>query len=120
MNQKAGSGSLRFKEAPFVLGSASVVGTKEGEGPLGELFDMVGADDRFGADSWEKAESSLQKEALTLALGKSKKNPEDMLSIRIPSVNEQMCIGCGACENLCPARPVAAIHVEGHLVHKDI
>ena len=49
-----------------------------------------------------------------------KKNPEDMLSIRIPSVNEQMCIGCGACENLCPARPVAAIHVEGHLVHKDI
>lgn len=78
MNQKAGSGSLRFKEAPFVLGSASVVGTKEGEGPLGELFDMVGADDRFGADSWEKAESSLQKEALTLALGKSKKNPEDI------------------------------------------
>ena len=49
-----------------------------------------------------------------------KKNPEDMLSIRIPSVNEQMCIGCGACEDLCPARPVAAIHVEGHLVHKDI
>lgn len=49
-----------------------------------------------------------------------KKNPDDMLSIRIPSVNEQMCIGCGACENLCPARPIAAIHVEGHLVHKEI
>ena len=49
-----------------------------------------------------------------------KKNPEDMLSIRIPAVNEQMCIGCGACENLCPARPIAAIHVEGHLIHKDI
>ena len=55
-------------------------------------------------------------EAITMV----RKNPDDMLSIRIPSVNEQMCIGCGACENLCPARPVAAIHVEGHLVHKEI
>ena len=49
-----------------------------------------------------------------------RKNPDDMLSVRIPAVNEQMCIGCGACENLCPARPIAAIHVEGHLIHKDI
>ena len=30
------------------------------------------------------------------------------------------CIGCGACENLCPSRPLAAIHVEGHEVHKTI
>ena len=49
-----------------------------------------------------------------------RKNPDDMLSIRIPAVDEEMCIGCGACENLCPARPVSAIHVEGHQVHKMI
>ena len=49
-----------------------------------------------------------------------KKNPEDMLSIRIPAVDEERCIGCGACEHLCPARPVSAIHVEGHEVHKMI
>lgn len=36
----------------------------------------------------------------------------------IPAVNEAMCIGCGACENLCPARPFSAIYVEGHEVHK--
>ncbi len=35
----------------------------------------------------------------------------------IPSVNEAACIGCGACENLCPARPLSAIYVEGHEVH---
>ncbi len=49
-----------------------------------------------------------------------KKNPDDPKSPMIPSVNEERCIGCGACENLCPARPLAAIHVEGHEIHKEI
>ena len=49
-----------------------------------------------------------------------RKNPDDPKSLRIPVVNEEMCIGCGACENLCPARPFTAIHVEGHEVHKTI
>lgn len=49
-----------------------------------------------------------------------RKNPEDEDSLRIPAVNEEMCIGCGACENLCPARPFTAIHVEGHEVHRTI
>jgi len=46
-----------------------------------------------------------------------KKNPEDEKSIRIPSVVEERCIGCGACENLCPARPISAITVNGYEVH---
>ena len=49
-----------------------------------------------------------------------KKDPEDENSLMIPAVNEEMCIGCGACENLCPARPFTAIHVEGHEVHRTI
>ena len=49
-----------------------------------------------------------------------RKNPDDEKSLRIPVVNEERCIGCGACENLCPARPFTAIHVEGHEIHKDI
>lgn len=36
----------------------------------------------------------------------------------IPSVNESVCIGCGACEYVCPARPISAIYVEGHEVHR--
>jgi polyferredoxin/formate hydrogenlyase subunit 6/NADH:ubiquinone oxidoreductase subunit I len=40
--------------------------------------------------------------------------------LQIPVVNEERCIGCGACENLCPARPFSAIYVEGHQVHKTI
>jgi len=49
-----------------------------------------------------------------------KKNPDEMLSMLIPAVNEEMCIGCGACENLCPARPLSAIHVEGNLTHRTV
>lgn len=63
--------SIQFEEAPFILSSSSIVGTKEGEGPLGKLFDVVGEDDKFGEDTWEAAESALQKEACTLAMGKA-------------------------------------------------
>lgn len=43
-------------------------------------------------------------------------NPEGP---RVPYVNEERCIGCGACEFVCPARPLSAIHVEGNTVHHD-
>ena len=42
---------------------------------------------------------------------------DDVNSVRIPVVNAERCIGCGACENLCPARPFSAIYVEGHTMH---
>ena len=44
----------------------------------------------------------------------------DERSLRIPVVNEARCIGCGACENLCPARPFSAIYVEGHEMHREV
>lgn len=48
-----------------------------------------------------------------------KEVPRDKVLL-IPVVNEEKCIGCGACENLCPSRPFSAIYVEGHDVHKEI
>jgi ferredoxin len=41
-------------------------------------------------------------------------------AIRTPVIDTSMCIGCGACENLCPARPFSAIYVEGNQVHHNI
>ena len=49
----------------------------------------------------------------------NKEIPRDKVLL-IPVVNEEKCIGCGACENLCPSNPLSAIHVEGHEVHKEI
>lgn len=78
MDQKVGLRSLCYAEAPFLICSASVVGSKEGEGPLKNLFDKVGSDDFFGQDTWEEAESQLQKEAMSLLLYKSRRKPEDI------------------------------------------
>ena len=47
-------------------------------------------------------------------------DPDDEESLKIPVVNENMCIGCGACEYVCPSRPFSAIYVEGHEVHKMV
>ena len=41
-------------------------------------------------------------------------------ALKIPAIDTEKCIGCGACENLCPARPFSAIYVEGHEVHSEI
>ena len=46
-------------------------------------------------------------------------DPDDENSPEVPAVNEARCIGCGACENSCPARPFAAIYVEGNEVHRQ-
>ena len=46
--------------------------------------------------------------------------PGDEDALKIPAVNEELCIGCGACEYLCPSRPLSAIYVEGHPIHKII
>ncbi|MBO7609221.1 MAG: 4Fe-4S binding protein [Muribaculaceae bacterium] len=47
-------------------------------------------------------------------------DPDDDLSPMVPAVDAAKCIGCGACEYVCPARPFSAIYVEGHEVHKII
>ena len=47
-------------------------------------------------------------------------DPEDATSHKIPIINEERCIGCGACEHVCPARPFSAIFVEGNLIHKEV
>lgn len=78
MNQKLGRASVRLERPVYILNSASIVGTKEGQGPLGLLFDKVGRDDMFGCKTWEEAESALQKEAVGLALEKAGLRPEDI------------------------------------------
>lgn len=73
-----GKQSIQFEETPYIISSASIVGKKEGEGPLGDFFDVVGEDDKFGQDTWEEAESTLQKEAFQMAVGKAGLKKEDI------------------------------------------
>lgn len=74
-NQMVGKQSVQFAKAPHILSFASVVGKKEGEGPLGGAFDRICEDDKFGEDSWEQSESAMQKEAVCTALQKGGLSP---------------------------------------------
>lgn len=62
----------------YIIAGASVVGEKEGEGPLGKLFDFVSADELFGGKNWEEAESALQKKSLELAISKAGISENDL------------------------------------------
>ena len=78
MNQMLGSGSLCFSKTPFLISTASVVGKKEGEGPLKDCFDVIVADEKVGEENWEAAESALQKRALSITLGKINRKSKDV------------------------------------------
>ena len=78
MSQMIGKQSIAFGEPPYVIASGNVAGKKEGECPLGKCFDMICGDDKFGAESWEEAESTMQKEAAALAMGKAGVKPEEV------------------------------------------
>ena len=75
---RCGKQSVKLPNPVYIHSSASVVGTKEGEGCLKEYFDKISNDDYFGTESWEDAESTLQKEAVTMAIAKGKLKNEDM------------------------------------------
>ena len=75
---QVGKQSLAFATAPYKISSANIVGTKEREGPLMVYFDVIGSDDTVGQKTWEEAESTLQKEAFTMAVGKAGKKPEEI------------------------------------------
>lgn len=71
MAKRVGKRTIKFDRPASVLASAAVVGEKEGSGPLGQFFDVVSQDSRFGQKSWELAESEMQKQAIALAAEKA-------------------------------------------------
>ena len=89
---RRGRRSLVFPERPVLTAWASVVGNKEGEGPLGPEFDRVVEDSRFGAASWEQAETKFQQAALELTLERAD-----------PGAGEPDAVFCGDLLNQCAA-----------------
>jgi len=73
-----GKASVKFSAPPTILSSASVVGPKEGEGPLGSIFDVVSDDMLFGKKTWEQAESEMARQAIELVVQKAKLKMEDV------------------------------------------
>lgn len=124
---RIGKQTIVFDSGPAILGWASVVGKKEGQGPLAKEFDIVSQDTKFGQDSWEKAESRMQKEALQRALQKSFLTPlqldalcaGDLLNQCISSNYAVRGLGIpflglyGACSTMAESLIVASMLVDG-------
>jgi stage V sporulation protein AD len=68
MARRTGTRTILLENRPVIISRASVVGKKEGEGPLGKCFDVVSEDTTFGEKTWEKSESRMQAAALSAAL----------------------------------------------------
>jgi len=71
MNKRSGKSTVVFENPPVILSGASIVGKKEGEGPLKDLFDLIEEDAMLGMNTWEEAESTFQKKAAEKALEKA-------------------------------------------------
>jgi len=62
---------IKLKNKPNILSSASVVGTKEMDGPLARFFDISSDDERFGCQTYEQAESEMVRMAFETAIKKA-------------------------------------------------
>lgn len=71
MDKIKGKQSIQLDRPVYIVGRACVAGKKEGEGPLGDKIDIVCEDPMFGQESWELAESTIQKKAAQTALEKA-------------------------------------------------
>lgn len=78
MAKYIGQGVFTTERPVYIESRSSVVGKKEGEGPLGKCFDMIVGDSHFGMTTWEQAESRFQLEAVSRAIRKAGLMKEDI------------------------------------------
>lgn len=70
--------TITFSNPPYIVGNMSVVGQKEGQGPLRDYFDIIYSDDKIKEKTFEKAETVMLKNAIDGAIAKSKINPDNI------------------------------------------
>lgn len=128
------SKTIVLKNRPSILSYASVVGKKEGEGPLGNEFDIKIVDSLLGEDSYEKAESKLQQIATDTALNKANLKYSDIDCIFAGDLLNQ-CIGSsfglrqtnmpfvgmyGACSTMALTLAIASIFIDSGSAEKTV
>ena len=75
---KIGKQTFALTNPPTIVGHGAVAGKKEGEGPLANAYDQVNIDSYWGEKTWEKAESTMQKTAFSIALDKASIPPNQL------------------------------------------
>ncbi|MEG1449034.1 MAG: stage V sporulation protein AD, partial [Oscillospiraceae bacterium] len=132
MAKRIGEFTIELDSCPSILGYASVVSKKEGEGPLGKYFDVLCDDSSFGEQTWEKAESRMQKDAVNKALEKAVLSTKDINCIFAGDLLNQ-CISSsyglrdlgipflgvyGACSTMAESLCIASVFVDTNAADK--
>jgi stage V sporulation protein AD len=125
--KQIGNRSIAFNESPYIIGTSSVAGEKEGEGAFGKYYDMVETDPMFGAKSWEEAESKMQHIAADIAIKKAGLETTDIryliagdllgqliaTSFGIMNLNIPMFGVYGACSTMGESMAIASMLIDG-------
>ena len=126
-NKRMGAQTVALRDPPSVLSFSNVGGKNEQAGPLAAWFDLLNEDSFFGENTWEKAESAMQKAALRQALDKAGLEPADLDYILAGDLLNQ-CIGSsfslrqfgipfyglyGACSTMGESLSLAAMLIDG-------
>ena len=134
MAYKIGKRTIGFDNKPYIISYGSAVGKKEHEGPLSDEFDYYSVDSLLGQDSFEKAESQLQKTAINIALQKANLKPDDIDKIFAGDLLNQ-CIGSafgirefgipflglyGACSTMTLSTGLASIFIDSGAAKRAI
>lgn len=134
MSKRIDTGVFFTEKYPKIISFSSVVGSKEGQGPLGNCFDEVIEDSHFGEDTWEKAESKFQLEAVCNAVKKGNFVKEDFDAVFSGDLINQ-CIGStfglreleipflgiyGACSTMAEGLLLSAIAIESNSVNRAV
>lgn len=124
---RIGKYTIKLDNQPVILNYAAVVGRREGEGPLAGYFDTIYEDTTLGEKTWERAESALQRDAITRVLAKAHLSPSEIQYLFAGDLLNQ-CIATtfglreyniplygqfGACSTMAQTLSVSSIFVDG-------
>ena len=127
MAKKLGKQTYVMDTPPTIAGFAAIGSKKEGEGPLGQYFDVINFDSTFSQKTWEKAESKLAHDTVELAVKKAGLSYQDIDCIFAGDLLNQ-CIGStfgvrelgipylgiyGACSTMAEGLMLAAFLADG-------
>ena len=76
--KRLGSQTIKLSSPPSIISAYSIVGPKEGEGPLGKYFDTIIEDEFWGEQTWEKSETKIARECVANCISKVKLSYEDI------------------------------------------
>jgi len=134
MGTRLGKQTVRLDSKPVIQSWASIVGAKEGNGPLGRYFDEIVQDEYFGEESFEKAESKFLRETLSKVLMKGNVSPGDIQYIFAGDLLNQ-CIAAnfglreseipffglyGACSTMAESLILGSLMVEGGFAERCV